>query len=187
MSGSAADGPALSLEQQRRDLWADESLAVYAVILGSRVDGLRERLAAAEVDDWDSLWTGEIDNAELDTAPHLIRLRRESPFSDWLTAEAAQAFPEWGLFVRTKLPFLAMRTRGRALCRAQRPDGQALRLDWADPPTLLALLPLAPREQLERVFESMHSFVIAGSDAWLRLSVNVGRLSVQRHALQAAG
>lgn len=186
MSGSAADGPALSLDQLRRELWADESLVVYAVILGSRVEGLRERLASAEVDDWDALWTGELDNAELDAAPHLVRLRRESPFSDWLAAEAAKAYPDWGLFVRSKLPFLAMRTRGRALCRAEGPDGEALRLDWADAATLLAVLPLAPREQLERVFDSIHSFVIAGSEAWLRLSNVMGRLALQRQALLAA-
>ena len=63
MATLADDLPAtaLSLEQRRESLWADARHRVYALMVTARVPGLRERLARGDVDDWDGLWTGELD------------------------------------------------------------------------------------------------------------------------------
>jgi hypothetical protein len=187
-AGAALAGgerPMLALVQLVQSLWADELQTVYAVVLGSRVPGLRERLADADAGDWDSLWSGELEPGEVDTAPHLVQLHRDSPFSAWLAAEAAAGFGDWGVFVRSKLPFLAMRTAGRQLCQASLPDGEPIRLDWADPAVLTTLLPLAPPMQLARVFKDIDSIVVAGSAEWTQLAAPLGRLQVQRSGVLA--
>ena len=166
----------LSLAQQRASLWADARQQVYALLVGSKVPGVRERLAAADVDDWDGLWTGELDAGERAAAPVLVTLRRESGFTDWLLAEAAAAFEGWGTIAQSRLPFLAMRTHGRALCRAQLPNGQSIRIDWMDPEVMEALLPVAAPDQLERVYAGFDTLLTLRPDRWTRWSVEGARL-----------
>jgi len=143
---AAAEPPpsrTLALAQQRESLWGDARQHVYALMVAPKVPGLRERLAQADVDDWDGLWTGELDPEERTAAPLLVTLKRESAFTDWLLIEAARGFGRWGALAQSQLPFLAMRTHARALCKAQLPNGQAIRIDWMDPEVMEALLPLA--------------------------------------------
>jgi hypothetical protein len=169
----------LSLAQQRETLWADGRQRVYAVMLAAKVPGLHDRLAKSDVDEWDGLWAGELGAEERATAPVLVSLKRQSAFTDWLLAEAATAFGDWGLVAQSRLAFLAMRMHGRALCKAQLPNGQAIRIDWMDPEVMEALLPVATSDQLSRVFVGFDALVTLGADRWTRWSVNAGRLMRQ--------
>jgi hypothetical protein len=179
MSAIEVEAPpanALSLAQQRESLWADARQRVYALLVASKVPGLRERLAQGGVDDWDGLWTGELDAGERAAAPLLVTLRRESPFTDWLLAEAAGSFAGWGAIAQSRLPFLAMRTHSRALCKAQLPNGQAIRVDWMDPDVLEALLPVASPEQLQRAYAGFDVLVTLTPQRWTRWSMGGARL-----------
>lgn len=171
-----ASSTVLSLRQQRESLWADARHRVYALMLASKVPGLRERLAQGGVDDWDGLWTGELDADERAAAPLLVTLRRESPFTDWLLAEAARSFADWGAIAQSRLPFLAMRTHSRALCKAQLPNGQAIRIDWMDPDVIEALLPVAAPEQLQHAYAGFDILVTMTPDRWTRWSQSTSRL-----------
>lgn len=176
-AASAATGrPSLSLAQQRESLWADARQRLYAVLLATKVTGLRERLAQADVDDWDGLWTGELDADERRAAPVLVTLKQTSAFTDWLLQEAASSFAGWGVIAQSRLPFLAMRMHGRALCKAQLPNGQAIRIDWMDPDVMEALLPVAAPDQLQRVFAGFDALVTVGAREWTRWSVSAARL-----------
>ncbi|MDQ2734448.1 MAG: DUF4123 domain-containing protein [Pseudomonadota bacterium] len=166
----------LSLAQQRNALWADARQRVYALLVGARVPGLREQLAHADVDDWDGLWTGELDDIERAAAPVLVTLKRESAFTDWLLGAAALSFEGWGALALGKLPFLAMRSHGRALCRAQLPNGQAIRIDWMDPEVMEALLPVAGADMLQRVYAGLDELLTLRPDRWTRWSVEGARL-----------
>ena len=181
MAAPPRESPAstLSLAQQRELLWADPSRRVYALLLGARLPGLRERLAQEDVDDWDGLWTGELDADERAAAPALVTLKRESPFTDWLLGEAAAGFAGWGALAVSKLPFLAMRSHGRALCRATLPNGQSIRIDWMDPEVLEALLPVAGADTLQRVYAGFDSLVTLEPSRWTRWSVEGARLARQ--------
>jgi hypothetical protein len=166
----------LSLAQQRESLWADARQRVYALMVAAKVPGLRERLAQTDVDDWDGLWTGELDADERAAAPLLVTLKRESAFTDWLLAEAASSFGGWGAIAQSKLSFLAMRMHGRALCKARLPNGQATRIDWMDPEVIEALLPVAAPDQLERVYAGFDTLLTLSANRWTRWSVNGARL-----------
>lgn len=176
MAADAAPSPILSRAQQRESLWADASQRVYALMLAPRVPDLRARLAQGDVDDWDGLWTGELDAEERLAAPVLVTLRRESAFTDWLLEEAAAGFGPWGAIAQSRLSFLAMRRHSRSLCKAQLPNGQAIRIDWMDPETIEALLPAAGPDQLERVYAGFDMLVTVSPDRWSRWTVKGGRL-----------
>jgi len=173
----------LSLAQQRASLWADARQRVYALMVATKVPGLRERLALGDVDDWDGLWTGELDADERVAAPVLVTLKRESAFTDWLLVEAAPSFGGWGAIAQSKLPFLAMRTHGRALCKAQLPNGQAIRIDWMDPEVMEALLPVAASDQLQRVYAGFDTLITMSADRWTRWSLSGARLVRQTTAV----
>ena len=185
---ATADTPdtPLSLAQQRQALWADERITVYAVVMGSRIPQLPARLQAAGIDDWDRLWTGELDAAELADAPLLLVLPRESAFTDWLLGQASRDFGPWGALLLSTRPFLAMRAHGRRLCEAVLPEGPEIRLDWMDPEVLQALLPLAPPEQLQRIFAELQSLVWIDAQRWIRCSLVMGRLEQRSSVLMAA-
>jgi Domain of unknown function (DUF4123) len=177
MAAELAPSRTLSLAQQRTLLWADERQHVYALMVAPKVPGLRERLAQADVDDWDGLWTGELDAEERAAAPLFVTLKRESAFTDWLLIDAARGFGPWGALAQSRLPFLAMRAHARSLCKAQLPNGQAIRIDWMDPEVMEALLPLAAPDQLERVYAGFDALVTLGTDRWTRWSMSGARLA----------
>ena len=173
----------LSLAQQRASLWADARQHVYALLLASRLPGVRQRLAQGEVDDWDGLWTGELDAEERAAAPLLVSLKPQSAFTDWLLCEAAAGFGAWGALAQSRLPFLAMRMHGRELCKAQMPNGQAIRIDWMDPELMEALLPVAAPDQLQRAYAGFDVLVTLGTDRWTRWSLAGARLERQTSAV----
>ena len=166
----------LSSAQQRESLWADREQRVYALIVATKVPGLRERLAQADVDDWDGLWTGELDADERAAAPVLVTLKPESAFTGWLLDEAASTFAGWGAVAQSRLAFLAMRTHARALCKAQLANGQAIRIDWMDPEVMEALLPVAAPDQIQRVYAGFDVLTTLGVDRWTRWSAHGARL-----------
>lgn len=165
-----------TLAQLHSAIWADRRLNLYAAVLGHRVAGLRARLAPTEVDAWDVLWSGELDDDERAAAPVLVALRERSAFSDWLLGEAAAAFPGWGTLVQSPLGFFALRHHARNLCRARLPNGQAIRIDWMDPEVMDALLPVAAGDQLQRLFTGIEALVTITPQRWVRWSAPVGRL-----------
>lgn len=182
---ATADASTLSMPQLLQSLWADELLQVHAVILGHRVPGLRARLAAGGVGSWDQLWSGALDPEERDAAPHLVQLTQGHAFTDWLLLQAEAAHGPWGVLVRTRVPFLTLRSHGRALCEATLPDGETVRIDWCDPEVLAAVLPLTDGAQLQRVFGPLESIIATGREAWTRWSSALGRLQVQRTGVLA--
>jgi hypothetical protein len=172
-------GP-VPLAQQRTSLWADPDHRLYAAMLATKVPNLRQRLAqSGDVDDWDGLWTGELDAEERAYAPVLVTLRRESGFTDWLLGEAHASFAGWGVLVQSRLPFLAMRKHARELCKAQLPNGQAIRVNWMDPEVMEALLPVASPDELNVVYGGLDSLITFEPQRWTRWSMNDGRLQRQ--------
>ena len=106
----------------------------------------------------------------------LVNLKRRSAFTDWLIAEAATSFADWGVIAQSRLPFLAMRMHARALCKGQLPNGQAIRIDWMDPLVIEALLPAAAPEQLQRVYAGFDALVTLGPGRWTRWTTQGDRL-----------
>ena len=64
-----------------------------------------------------------------------------------------------------------MRSHGRALCRAQLPNGQAIRIDWMDPDVMEALLPVAGADMLQRVYAGFDMLVTLQPGRWTRWSL----------------
>ena len=182
--------PTFSPEQLKASLWADTNVQVYALILGRSVGDLPERLAQAdagrELGSYDCLWPGALGPIRRQQAPFLVLLKRDSAFTDWLLREAGAGFGEWGVLMRSSRSFLAMRSHCRHCSQARLPDGTEIEIDWMDPLLLRALLPLAPRDQVEDLFAPLDALIIVGTHNWTICTQQFGRLQMQEQRLMAA-
>jgi hypothetical protein len=176
---ATAINPALSQAQHKAGLWADDSLQVYAVMMGSRIPDLPALLAAADLGDFDCLLPGALAPEVQRNAPYLARLKRDSAFTDWLLFEAAAGLGDWGVLVRSPAKLLALRGHLRGLLRAQIPGGQAIALDWMDPLILQALLPLFGPAELAAFMGPLQSLVIPNASVWTAAHFNLGQLEMR--------
>lgn len=171
---------ALSPAQLKARLWADEAQQVYALPMGSRIPGLRERLAAADLVDWDCLVPGALPAAEAARAPYLVQLKRESALTDWLLFEAQAALGDWGLIGLAPEPRLVMRSHWRSLLKARQPDGAEIDLEWMDPQILARLLPLFDPSGLQHFMGPARALVVTGAQSWSTAQVQMGKLDWQQ-------
>ncbi|QHJ00977.1 DUF4123 domain-containing protein [Xylophilus rhododendri] len=174
----AAAAP-LAAPQHKAALWADESLQVYAVVMGSRIAGLPQRLAAAgsEIADYDCLLPGALEPQAQQDAPYLVQLRPDSAFTDWLLFEAAASLAEWGVLVRSTARLMPLRNHLRELLAAVLPGGERIALEWMDPVVLQAVLPLFGPAELSAFFGPVRALVVPGVSSWRHAESQLGRLA----------
>ena len=184
MSGEALQSTSgvtpLSRAQHKAALWADAGQNVYAVVMGSRVPGLPALLAGAgrEIVDHDCLLPGALEPDLQQRAHHLVWLKAESAFTDWLLFEAG-ALGHWGLLLRSPARLLTLRNHLRGLLRALLPGGQAVNLEWMDPPVLQAILPLFGPAELSAFFGPVRSLTVPSAAMWSHAEPVAGRLMQQ--------
>jgi|GEM_PF-956950 len=184
MSTSTAvrDTPALTLDpaQLKSQLWADPAQRVHAVLMGSRLPGLMERLhgelAANELEDFDCLVPGALSAAQQAEAPYLVRLRAGTAFTDWLLFEACPSLGDWGVLATSAVHMTALRSHLRALREARLPNGSIITLDWMDPAVMRLLLPLFDASALTAFMGPVISWVIPGNGQWTLVRAAMGRL-----------
>lgn len=186
---AGAPSSTLALAQLQDSLWADRDAHVDALVLAARVPELAARLrstqSAGEIEDHQCLWPGAQPPERLAVAPYLVRLKQGTPFTAWLLQEAATGLPDWGVLLASRLSRLDLRRHARSLCAATLPDGQEIALDWMDPQVLRALLPDAPREQLEQILAPLLGLLWAEGNDWVRIAWRQGTLHSQRLTLIA--
>ena len=188
MSVAAAEtAAALSPEQLLSGLWADARLRVYAMVLGSRMAGLPDRLAQADNLDYHCLVPGALNAAQRVRAPYLVELRRDSPFSRWLLLEAAAGFADWGVVARSSARLLDVRSHARELRTAVSPEGQIFRLDWMDPVVLDLLLGAATPDQLQTIFGRFDALTVTMPQRWREYRLAAGRLQLASIDVLRAG
>ena len=156
----------LSHAQLGEVLWADPLTRVHAVVMGERVAGLEERLAAAE-GEYDSLWPGALTPSQRSAAPWMVRLARGSALAEWLLFQAQADFPDWGLLLVSAAPFLRLRSHLRGLGKARLTDGSIIPLPWMDPPVLSLLLDEADSSQLGELFAELSVLMLPIQDSLL--------------------
>lgn len=177
---SAADSPvAIAPAQFKAQLWADERLQVHAVLLGRCLSGLPARLATAqqdgEIDDFDCLLPGALPPPVQQGAPYLVRLRRDSPFTDALLF-AADGPTDWGVLVLAGVRLIALRNHLRGLLQAHLPDGRTVPLDTLSPDMLRIVLDHADNAQRTTVNGPVGAWVLPGPTHWSLARVVNGHL-----------
>jgi hypothetical protein len=144
------------VEPLRKLLFAEEDLSTYAVLDGASVPGLLEKIQSAP-EEWGCLYRGELEPDLAEVAPYLIKLRRESPLTDWILEEGWGR--HWGIFAVTPVGLEALRRHLRHFLRVKAPDGRLLYFRYYDPRVLRAYLPTCNRAEIKFIYGPVNRFI----------------------------
>lgn len=179
----------IALAQFKAQLWADDRQQVHAVLLGRCLSGLPARLAAAqqasEIDDFDCLLPGALPPPVQLGAPYLVRLRRESGFTDTLLAPG-DGPTDWGVLVLSGVRLIALRNHLRALLQARLPDGRTVSLDTLSPEMLRIVLDHADTAQRAAINGPVGAWALPGAAHWSLGRVQSGHLEWRQLRLSGA-
>ena len=132
-----------------RELFADHGSRGYAVLDGASIPALLPALQR-----WgprsQCLSGGALDPSEKRTAPYVVELAPDSPFTTWLTEEGWGA--HWGIYLRSPADLRTLRKHLRTLLRARVPDGRELLFRFYDPRVLRVYLPTCNGAECAQVF-----------------------------------
>jgi hypothetical protein len=168
---------AFSYAQLESALWSRQGGRVHAVIDGSVVPGLPQRLRGADLPGWDCLKRGALSPAAAERAAYVVELAPGHAFSHWLLAEAGALHPGWGLVQLSGLSLLAMRELCRGLSDVITPDGERRAWRWYDPEVLQLVLPALTPSQLDEVFAAQQTIVCVDARQWTWYSLDQGVLA----------
>lgn len=167
------------LPQLRASLWADARTRVHAVVDGSVVPGLPQRLAEAVCGGWDCLTRGALSAEAAAGAAYVVELAPSGEFTDWLLGDAAAAHPGWGVVLVSPQPLLRAREHCRWLATVTLPSGERRRWRWWDPELLALLLPGCSAAQLDELFALGQRIVVPGRDEWIGYRLDDGVLATE--------
>lgn len=155
MSPPAAITP--SLERLRDLLFGAEDESLYMILDGASVPDLLPQLSQAR-EEWACLYRGELEPDLAVTAPYLAKLRRESPFTDWILQEGWGN--HWGVFVVSQAGLEALRRHLRHFLRVRDHTNQILYFRYYDPRVLRVYLPTCNRQEIKTVYGPVRRFLV---------------------------
>ena len=158
---SATETNAADIGRLKELLFATEDHSTYAVLDGASVPGLLEKLAAAP-EEHACLYRGELEPDIAVTAPYLVKLREESPLTDWILKEGWGN--HWGIFVETPVGLEALRRHFRRFLRVKDHTGQILYFRYYDPRVLSIYLPTCNAREIQVIYGPVTRFIAEEED-----------------------
>lgn len=130
-------------------LFADESLNVYAVLDGASIPNLLDQLYKLDPE-YACLYRGTLAPDMAQVAPYLVQLDDEPEFTEWLIQEGWGN--HWGIFALSEFDLRTMRKHFRSLLTVHDPDGKPMLFRFYDPRVLRVYLPTCTEEELVVIF-----------------------------------
>jgi len=143
-------------EQLHQLLFSQEDISTYAVLDGASVPDLLPKLAEAK-EEWACLYRGELEPDMAEVAPYLVKLRAESPFTDWLLSEGWGN--HWGIFALTQTGLEALRRHFRHFLRVKDPSSRVLYFRFYDPRVLRVYLPTCNRAEIKTLYGPVRTYI----------------------------
>ncbi len=137
------------IEQLRALLFAQEDESTYTVLDGASVPELLPKLSEAK-EEWACLYRGELEPDLAEVAPYLVKLRSESPLTDWILTEGWGN--HWGIFAVTQAGLEALRRHFRHFLRVKDDAGKILYFRFYDPRVLRVYLPTCNRAEIKAFY-----------------------------------
>lgn len=164
---SATETAAHNVERLRKLLFASEDDSAYAVLDGASVPDLQEKLLEAK-EEWACLYRGELEPDLAEVAPYLIKLRPDSPLTDWILTEGWGH--HWGIFAVTPAGLEALRRHLRGFLRVKDHTGQILYFRYYDPRVLQVFLPTCRRDEIQAIYGPVLSYITESADPGIALA-----------------
>jgi hypothetical protein len=157
----------------------EEGINTFAVLDGASVPGLLGQLNGDTAPESVCLYSGELAPDVAAAAPYLVRLKPESPFTDWILTEGWGK--HWGIFAITKADLVKVRKPFRTFLMVKSPEGRQLYFRYYDPRVLRVYLPTCNAQEAAYIFGPvMHYLLEAEPTALLCFSQGEGRPQVEQ-------
>ena len=155
-----------NLDAVIREIWkaviSDPSSQIYALL-----DAARNESIYPEIVDFDGEYCclfGEGVPAVLaKTAPYLIELQAQHPFTNWLINQGWG--DSWGIFVESRATLGSLRQHFCKFLKARDEEGREFFFRYYDPRVLRAYIPSCNTAEADTFFGPVHSFFLEGEDA----------------------
>ena len=141
-------------------LWpVGDETATYAVLDGAGIPNLLDKLYDDNGPKFECLFSGEMAPDIAEVAPYLVKLERDSDFSQWVLSGWGNS---WGIFVLApaELEMPDLRRHLRKLNMVYDPNNKPLYFRWYDPRVLRTIFPTFEPDQLEATFGPVKQFVL---------------------------
>lgn len=136
-------------------------MRTYALLDAARDERIYNAVLRADCE-WACLYRGDAAVTMAAVAPYLVRLERESRFTQWLLEEGWG--DSWGIYVLAPVPLDALRTHFRRFVFAQLPDGRNVYFRFYDPRVLRVFLPTCSEEESAQLFGPIERFIVEGDE-----------------------
>jgi len=155
----------------RNRLFADPQMGVYAVIDGASAPGLQSRIYNDECE-YRCLFTGNLVPDLMEAAPYVVKLERESSFTDWILNDGWGE--HWGIFAVSKMDIREIRQHLRSFLRVESPEGNNLVFRFYDPRVFRVFIPTCDESQLKIIFSEIEYFLLEGEDSAKIINFHLG-------------
>lgn len=147
---------AARLKRLKALLFSSEAESVYAILDGASVPELLPQLAEAK-EESACLYRGELEPDLAQKAPYLIKLRRDSPLTDWILNDGWGN--HWGIFATTPAGLEALRRHFRRFLRVKDHTGKILYFRYYDPRVLTVYLPTCRRSEISAIYGPIRQYL----------------------------
>jgi len=147
------------VETLRRLLYEDSGVQVYGILDGASIPNLLPLLTQHGIVNV-CLFRGELDPELAMTAPYLVQLPPESPFTELLLRQGWGK--HWGILAVSSEELRILRLHFRKFIMVWDPEGKPLYFRYYDPRVLRVYLPTCSADELRTVFGPVSAYVLEG-------------------------
>ena len=147
------------MERPADYLFAEGNASVYAILDGASVEELLDRLHRYEPE-FICLYRGELEPDLVHVAPYLVRLKRQSAFTDWILETGWGN--HWGIFAVAPSGLTVMRQHFRRFLTVHDSQGSPMLFRYYDPRVLRSYLPTCNPQELGEMFGPVLHYVLEG-------------------------
>jgi hypothetical protein len=108
-------------------------------------------------EEWACLYRGELEPDLAEVAPYLVKLRQQSPLTDWILGEGWGR--HWGIFAITPVGLEALRRHLRGFLRVKDSTGKILYFRYYDPRVLQVYLPTCRRDEIQTLYGPVRRYI----------------------------
>ena len=149
----------VAIEEQ---LFSDDAMNAFVVLDGASVSRLLDKLYDLSPE-FLCLFKGELSPDMAEVAPYLVKIERDSEFTNWLIGHGWGK--HWGIYVLADSDLRALDRHLRGLLLVFDEGGKPLRFRFYDPRVVRTYLPTCTAEELATVFGPVATFLVEEEDA----------------------
>jgi hypothetical protein len=146
----------------KKRLFREEGTKVYAVLDGASIENLLQIFYKYEPEQL-CLYQGDLEPDIAEVAPYLVRLERDTPFTDWLFETGWGN--HFGIFAVAFSDLKQTRQHFRKFLTVYDSKGNPLLFRYYDPRVLRIYLPTCNEEELKQFFGTLEYLFLESEDA----------------------